>query len=112
MEENETPTPEMAIVGAEPTETGEPQEGEDVEVEIKYDCGLLLMMIPNGGGLEFKPIDPQDRPEFARVPTLTDLNMMAHHLADHSLILMNSGKTAEVVAQIMGKKVRKGGIIH
>lgn len=85
----------------DPTDETEEDEEEEDESNPQFECGIILCLLPGGGGVRFEPLTG---PEYARAAGLTDLNMLANHLADHTRAVMAGTQ----VSQMIGKKVRIG----
>lgn len=71
------------------------------EVEPTYVCGWMVALRKDGNGIQFDPIQNND---FERVGTLTDLNMVSNHLADHTRAIMAASRSAEIFDKMFNKK--------
>jgi len=70
---------------------------EEIETpEPKYVCGVVVSLLPGGNGVQFDLLNSQD---YSRRASLTDLNMMANHLADHTRAVMTSAQIVEIIQQ-------------
>lgn len=77
---------------------------EEEENDPQFECGVLVCLLPGGEGVRFQALTG---PEYARETTLTDLNMMANHLSDHTQAVMTGTQVLNLLQQSgMGKKVR------